>query len=57
MCYTWRDADSAKEKSSNWRPLYLCGWPNLPWRTLPDLSWASRHLHLMGYAALRRVGL
>ncbi len=41
----------------DWRPLYLCGWPELPWRTLPDLSWASRHLHLMGYAALRRVGL
>jgi len=35
-----------------WRPLYLCGWPSLPWRILPDLSWASRHAHLVGYAAL-----
>ncbi len=38
-----------------WRPIYLCGWPDLPWRVLPDLSWASRHLHLVGYAALQRV--
>jgi len=36
-----------------WRPLYLCGWPDLPWRILPDLSWTSRHLHLVGYAALQ----
>jgi len=42
--------------SPDWQPLYLCGWPDLPWRVLPDLSWASRHLHLMGYAALRRMG-
>ena len=38
-----------------WQPLYLCGWPDLPWRILPDLSWHSRHLHLVGYAALQRV--
>ena len=38
-----------------WRPLYLCGWPDLPWRALPDLSWASRHLHLVGDAALKRT--
>lgn len=32
-----------------WRPLYLCGWPTLPWRILPDLSYSSRYLHLLGY--------
>ncbi len=37
-----------------WRPLYLCGWPDLPWRILPDLSWASRHAHLVGYALFRK---
>ncbi len=37
-----------------WKPLYLCGWPDLPWRILPDLSWASRHAHLVGYAMLFR---
>jgi len=39
----------------DWRPFYLCGWLDLPWRILPDLSWASRHLHLVGYSALRRI--
>ena len=34
-----------------WRPLYLCGKPNLPWRTLIDLSIKSRHLHLVGHGA------
>ncbi len=40
-----------------WQPLYLCGWPDLPWRILPDLAWATHYLHLVGYSALRKMGL
>ena len=54
--YDYRGLYQFKAKfRPDWRPLYLCGWPDLPWRILPDLSWASRHLHLVGYAALQWV--
>jgi len=54
--YDYRGLYRFKNKyTPDWRPLYLCGWPDLPWRILPDLSWASRHLHLVGYAALQRI--
>jgi hypothetical protein len=54
--YDYRGLYQFKAKfGPDWRPLYLCGWPDLPWRILPDLSWASRHLHLVGYSALRRI--
>ncbi|HEY52084.1 MAG TPA: DUF2156 domain-containing protein [Caldilineae bacterium] len=45
--------------SPEWRPLYLCGKPTLPWRVLIDLSIKSRHLHLLGYGVptwFRSVG-
>ncbi len=55
--YDYRGLYRFKQKfAPAWRPLYLCGWPHLPWRILPDLSWTSRHLHLIGFAALQRVG-
>jgi len=40
--------------SPEWRPLYLCGKPNLPWRLLIDLSIKSRHLQLLGDGLLLR---
>ncbi len=54
--YDYRGLYQFKAKfEPRWRPLHLCGWPDLPWRILPDLSWATRHLHLVGYAALQRM--
>ena len=54
--YDYRGLHQFKTKfGPEWRPLYLCGWPDLPLRVLPDLSWATRHLHLVGYAALQRL--
>ena len=32
-----------------WRPLYLCGKPNIPWPALIDLSIKSRHWQLLGH--------
>lgn len=55
--YNYRGLYAFKAKfGPAWQPLYLCGWPDLPWRILPDLSLASRHLHLVGYAAWQRLG-
>lgn len=34
--------------SPEWKPLYLCGKPNLNWLILLDLSAKTRYLHLLG---------
>ncbi len=35
--------------SPQWRPLYLCGYPRLPWRALADLALKMRYAHLVGH--------
>ena len=38
-----------------WQPVYLCGYPKIPFSLLVDLFWQTRLLHLTAYAAARRV--
>jgi hypothetical protein len=35
--------------SPEWRPLYLCGYPRLPWSALVDLALKMRYAQLVGY--------
>lgn len=41
--------------SPQWRPLYLCGYPRLPWRALVDLALKMRYAHLVGHELVDAV--
>lgn len=50
FAYNYKGLFYFKNKfSPQWRPLYLCGYPTLPWRALADLALKMQYAHLVGY--------
>ena len=50
FAYNYRGLlDFKKKFSPCWQPIYLCGYPTLPWRALVDLAVKLRYAQLVGY--------